>query len=290
MRTTTGAGVLLAIILVVAGTAGADVIIGGQTIPNGPLVMKYVNYDVGALYTVGNGLYVGDANLNALPQTAPTGGRAGEDSWAIFRVESISNANQTVTYYNRYTAAAEITGIVWGEKDTYLNQTGAGSSLTQDIHGVGMHVAFFVDSSKNFDPTLGPSARAADGSYPTVTDGQLIWTFNSVAGWDVSFPGDEFFTTFRPNAGVGDTSANGGMFAGLGSVPLFGTGAWNGDLDPNGVASGVAARLDFTGAVGSDGWMVNSNDPVRLTLVPEPGTMAVLVLGGLALIRRRRRA
>jgi hypothetical protein len=41
--------VLSALVLAVVGPAGASIIIGGQTIFDGPLVIKYVNYDVGSL-------------------------------------------------------------------------------------------------------------------------------------------------------------------------------------------------------------------------------------------------
>jgi hypothetical protein len=263
--------------------------IGGAFVPNGLIVIKYVNYDVGSQYNVSNGLYQGEATLDGLTQTPPPGGLGVEDSWAIFRVESIMDITQTVTYYNRGTAGMEITGILWGERDTYLNQTGSGSTLTQDIHGVGMHVAFFEDAAMNFNPTLGPTARQGNGNYPTVTDGQLIWTFTSVPGWDTTFPADEFFTTFRPNAIVTDTSANGGLLAAKGTVPFFGTGAKNDVLDPSGIAPGVAGRADFTGRVGSNGWQVTSNDPFILRIVPEPATIFVMLAAGLpALLKRRR--
>lgn len=288
MRATTKVVLLAVLVLGVAGTAGAAVI-GGEVIPNGMIVIKYVNYDVGTLYSVPNGLYQGEGNLDSLSQTAPPGGQGIEDSWGIFRVESISDIAGTTTYYNRYTAPKEITGILWGERDTYLDQTGTGATLTQDIHGVGMSAAFFEDAAMNFDPTTGPTARVGN-TYPTATDGQLIWTFNSVTGWDTSFPADEFLTTFRPNATAGDTSANGGMFAATGAVPTWGTGSMNDILDPDGIAPGVAGRSDFTGRVGTNGWQVNSNDPFMVTVIPEPATLSLLALGGMALIRRRQRS
>lgn len=288
MRATTSAVLLAILVLGMAGTAGAAMIIDGNPIPNGPIVIKYVNYDVGTLYGVQNGLYQGEGNLNSLQQTGPKGGQPGEDGWGIFRVESISDITGTISYYNRYTATTEITGILWGQRDTYLDQTGAGATLSQDIHGVGVHAAFFEDAAMNFNPLLGPTVRVGN-AYPTVTDGTPIWTFNSATGWDTSFPADEFFTTFRPNATGGDTSANGGMFAATGAVPTFGTGSMNDLLDPDGIAIGVAGRADFTGRVGTNGWDVNSNDPFIVTVVPEPATLSLLALGGLALIRRRNR-
>lgn len=148
-----------------------------------------------------------------------------------------------------------------------------------------MHAAFYEDAAMNFDPTQGPNARAADGSYPTVTDGNLLFTFDSTPGWDTTYPADEFFTTFRPNATVGDTSANGGMYAVPANVPAFGggtmSGAMNGSLGP-------ISRADFTGMVGTNGWLVNSNDPFVVTIVPEPATVCLLAFEALALIRRRR--
>ena len=287
MRTPTGIALLTVLVLGVAGTAGAAVIIDGVTIPNGPIVINYRNYDVGTRYNVQNGKWTGEGALDGLAQTGPVGGLPNEDSWGIFRVDSITDTTGTIDYYNRWTASTEITGLLWGERDTYLDQTDVAGAVTQDIHGIGMCAAFFEDSTPDFDPTPGPTARVGN-TYPTVTDGQLIWTFNSVPGWDISFPADEFFTTFRPNAAVGDTSANGGMFAATGDTAI-GTGSMNDLLDPDGIAVGVAGRADFTGLVGTLGWDVNSYDPFKVMVIPEPATLALLALGGIVLIRRRRR-
>lgn len=267
-----------ALVLGVVGTARATII---GSIPNGPIVITYVNWDTGTLYGVDNGLYQGEKFLDDQFQIRPDGGMGSEDSWGIFRVDAIYDITQMITYYDRWTSSVEITGIVWGERDTYLNQTEAGSppTLTQDIHGIGVYAAFFEDDTPDFNPRQGPGARLPDGTYPTATDGDLIWTFKSVPGWNTTFPSDEFFTTFRPNATIGDTSANGGMFAALSTVPVFGTGSLNEILDPNGIAPGVAARMDFTGRVGTDGWLVNSNDPVLVTIIPEPVTMLMLSMG-----------
>lgn len=296
LKLLTAVGLLLA----VTGTAGA-INIGGTDIPNGPLVMKFINYDVGVLYHVPDGLYTGESTLNSKSQTGPLNGVAPEDSWGIFKLTDIYNADQSVRYWSEATSTQEVTGIFWGERDTYLDQTRTGgpSTITQEIHGVGLNAAFFLGTPvNNFNFTGGPAATGSraggDPVYPTATDGTLIWTFTSVPGWNSDFPGDEFFTTFRPNlTGPTSTSANGGFFGAATAVPVLGTGIWNNLLNPDAIAPGVAARFDFTGNPGNHNWLVRSNDPVQVDVIPEPVTMLGLFLGVSGLggyIRRRRMA
>lgn len=264
----------------------------------GPVKMKYTNYDVGVMYYPGqNGEWIGQSTLDALPQSPVPGGAPGEDLWFIFRMENITDLTGTIVLWDRTSAAEEITGIGWGEYDTYLRVTNHGLPTESDeIHGRSLYVAFFEDTSKNFDPygqgNPAPVARGTPNpTYPTATDGNLLWTLASVPGWNMNFPDDEFFTTFYPQAGgPGGTTAQGGFFAEAGPVPYWGTGPFNWWLsDPN----GADVKADFSGDIDPrQEWHIISDDPMRTRLnIPEPGTTAFLLLGlaGLGALRYRRR-
>ena len=60
---------------------------------NGPISMKFVNWDVGALYTAGNGEWTGEGTLDGLSQTAPPDGFNGEDSWGVAQLVEIRGIN-----------------------------------------------------------------------------------------------------------------------------------------------------------------------------------------------------
>ena len=272
----------------------------GDYVPGGtPVVFKFVNYDVGTLYSIDPALdpitYSGATTLNGLAQAAPSKALTGEDAWGIFKLTEIDSSNQSHQYWNAATAPEQITGIFWGETDTYIAQTGSGSGLTQDIHGTGMQFAFFTNTTKNFDANsvLGPTARfnvGAQPNYTGVTDGDLWLTGFSIPGWDTAYPSDEFFGTFRPNALPGDFSGNGGAFADLGNVSGWGTGPGNGQIGQ--YAPGIGFRMDFTGNRGFNGWEVQSNDPLKTGTSPELSSSTLMLLGfipmGLGWWRRRK--
>ena len=266
----------------------------------GPLKMKFTNWDTGTLYAVPDNVYVGEGNLDVLPQLPPKGRKGDEDIWGVFRLESMSDPTGTIDLWDRYTADTEITGIFWGARDVYLNQSTGGSGLrSQDIHAVDLSVAFFDDAAKNANPFPGGgivAARTAPGAFDTFTDGTLIWTLNSVPGHDLDFPTHEVFNEFWPDGGPGGLNASGGSFAALGAVDLDGdgnatdVGTLNHMIVKDNIGPGVEFTLDFTGEPDpTQTWLVISDDPIR-TEIPEPGTLAVLGLGaGLVALRRRRR-
>ncbi|MCK4627258.1 MAG: PEP-CTERM sorting domain-containing protein, partial [Phycisphaerae bacterium] len=267
--------------------------------------MKFTNWDTGTLYGVDDGLYETEATLDGLLQVPPPGRQGNEDTWGVFRLDSITDPSGTIDLWNRFTPGTpEITGIFWGARDVYLDQTTTGAGMSQDIHGVGMSMALFEDAANNLDPYPAggiAAARTAPGAFDTFTDGTLIWTMNSVPGHDADFPEHEFFTKFWPDmeAGAGQNAA-GGVFSQMGAVDLDGdgvaddVGSLNWWIIKDNIDDGVDFTFEFTGEPDSnDVWLVISDDPARTAVVPEPITMLGLFLGigGLGgYIRKRRQA
>jgi hypothetical protein len=191
----------------------------------GRIKLNFVNFDDGVNYTITDTAvaYQSEAAIDAIAvQTPPTKAVAGEDGWGIFRLKSIEARIEglldTPTVWAPGATDPEITGMMWGGRDTYLWQTTAGSSVTQYIgqggtgafqdvaaHGapnpIWMALWEDINLVSDWNPTLGPSARTNAGgalpgtvkpSYPGATEdptGSLthtpIWTFYSVPGFEL---------------------------------------------------------------------------------------------------------
>ena len=288
-----------------AATVGLILAIGGaaQAINfdvdyQGPISMKFSNWDVGTLYDVQDGLYEGEAVIDAIAaQLPPEGAIGSEDTWGVFRLASITDPSGTIDLWNRYDGRPEVTGIFWGERDVYLTQTtvviGPDTLLTQEIHGVGMSVAFFEDPSNDFDPfpAAGIAAeRTAPGAFTTVTNGTLIWSMTSIPGHDATFPTHEFFTEFWPDRAAGEINAVGGFFAEIGAVDLDGDGIAGDVGELNDLIVDDLFTFEFTGEPDATGtWIVLSDDPIHTNIIPEPATVGLLILGHVLLLRPKRR-
>jgi hypothetical protein len=257
----------------------------------GPIVVKYINYDVGQLYSTANGTYgraadptrtdaqaIGD--LDALTTVTPASFKLdpAEDAWGIQVATEIWNDTQTVRLWTAAVSPWELTGMFWGVQDTYLDQT---NSTTQEIHSVNFRAAFWVDDSPDFDPTGGPSARTGTASYPTATDGHLFWSMLGLAGAaDSNFPADEFFTTFNPSAAPGAPNVGNGSVAGVYGTNAAGTGGANSVFDSS--LNGADWSVRFTGVSPTGNvasWAVQSNDPLITTAVPTPAAAYAGLLG-----------
>ena len=289
---------------------------------NGPITIHLTNWDEGTLYyNLAQGVVYTDAQLHALPTANPGGGLPyrslgvnaynlvgdpnalnGSDTWGIFKVDQIQNSYSATLWSDGGLGGDQILAIFYGERDTYLKETPLGGGMyTQDIHGKDMHIAFFEKNPSNFSSAPGPGGGTgypSGGIYPTVTDGTLIWTMNSVPGYDIGFPSDEFFDTYTSGAGV--NSSVGHLMADMGSVPLYGTGPLNPMLDTNSIdaflgLSKVDVAISFTASsdptqypdLGS--WLLESKDPMNANIVPEPVTMVLVALGGLGVLFGRKR-
>ena len=291
--------VTVAVVLALAVPAGA-VSLGGYA---GPIKMKFSDLDTGTLYGAGDGTWTGEATLDGLAQTPPPNRFGIEDTWGISRLTVIEDGVGN-TLWDRNTSSSEIVSIFWGERDTYLQQTTTSGNVVQDIHGVGMKIAFWE---------VNPANIALPGAFTTAnrtaedvvtglnTGGTLLWTLNSVAGFDANFPTDEFFGQYSPTGSVfGPFNAQGGMLADLGTVTLFGGGTLTGTQNDMFVPTPVGVadwRIVFTGVVpnaANTGFLVLSDDPIlATTVVPEPLTMIGMLMGAgtvVRYVRKRRQA
>jgi hypothetical protein len=298
----------------------------------GDVKFKFTNYDVGNLYDVNDGRYARaddptltnqeaidamDALTTFTPDIDGDGNPddfkfyGSEDTWGIFVLENMygkdSNGLYSIDLYTRNNASYEITGMFWGEKDTYLRQyldddTDPNSDVIQRIRGVGLQAAFYRDWASSvgftaFDPSPGPSARAGYASYPTATDGELLWTMFSVPGAIASSP-EEFVNEIVAENPPVDVITGGGSFvAELG--PAFTSpdgstsilGGYQGALVDNPFTHDLAFDFDAS-ANGRGLWLVQSDDPVLATATPELSSASLMLLGllpmGLVAWRRRK--
>jgi hypothetical protein len=277
----------VAVILAVAVPASA---IPLSNFAGGPIQIKFTNLDTGTLYNVGagnQGPFVGEATLDGLAQTPPPNRFGIEDSWGIARVSEIDDSLGNVLW-SRVSNNEELVGIFWGERDTYFNQTLINGQTSQEIHGVGQKIAFFsVPGNQviNLPGTFTTANRTAEDvvtGLNTLPGTSLLWTLNTVPGFNDAFPTDEFFTTFfPPGNSFGGLNAFGGMYAQVGTVNLFGGGSILGPDNSRFIGT-PSWRITFTGQLPdptNTGFLVKSNDPINAQVVPEPMTMAGLLLG-----------
>lgn len=239
---------------------------------SGPVTMKYRNWDTGTLYAVADGTYTGEGTLDALPQLPPPSRFGLEDSWAVVELTEIRGASNELLWSGAIPGTPEITGILFGERDTYLSQTTSVAGISQDIHGHGFQIAWFEDANPataigdpagTFTPTAntGTARRTGQASFDGATEGTLLWTLSSIPGFDGNFPSDEFFTTFSPSGGIffGGNNAFGGMWLELDTIWL------NGPDGRPGVAGVDDDGINGIDDIGERGWAGSDDIPLTGT-------------------------
>ncbi|PAW65999.1 MAG: hypothetical protein B9S34_09105 [Opitutia bacterium Tous-C1TDCM] len=228
---------------------------------------------------------------------AQPGSSGPEDSWGIARIISITDLDGGIVW-SEAGKNQQITTFFYGEKDFYVNQLANGF---QQIHGVGLRVDLYLQDKTDpgytaYDPLLGSLGRTGPSTYTSVTDGSLILSTVSAAGFinDAGTLGGlatEFISVF--NASSGGTAQAYLSVTGGTEAARFNTNFYSSTFIPGATADLFSQFTTVISTSASD-WLVRSNDPVTGNFVPVPepstyGMAAAAALVGVVVLRRRAR-
>jgi hypothetical protein len=299
--------------------AGCLVLIVGQAAPaftltgytsGDPLSVHFNGLDVGPVYAYGT--YDTQAACDAATiAAAPKTLLPGEDAWGIANVSNITDPTNTVTYWSAATSPTELTALFVGINDQSARRVAVAGGAYDEITSYSTNFKFFLwegpsTGATAYNPTGGPSARTGLYTYPTVTDGTLLLEASGVNGyWNPLANGgrgawvehkavvDLTYDTLGNVTSV--TGGNGHAFAVVddanGDGTTDGLGFSNGLITTQNPAVMADIQLDWTLTLPESpahGWNLAVQDPVGMRFVPEPATMALLTLGGLGILLRRK--
>jgi hypothetical protein len=312
------------LVVAVSSPASALSLTGYTT--GAPLSFHFNSVDTGPFYALG-GPYTTPAACN-LGQLV--GGKglinpgtglpwiANEDAWGIAKVSNITDPNDNTIVYWTAGPNSELSAMFVGTWDQSVSvaysAAGPGNTydVAQDTYSNNFKVLLFEDATPDYNAVPGPAARNGAFSYPTATDGTLIFeavgvkglsnplnaqlspvehTTTSTLRYDKGpdgIPGTADDTFFKFIKGSGSSYVE---IADANGDSVITGQAWNNNMFDlgGGVKADLYMSWTLTEPVTGSLWDTAAQDPVEGNFVPEPATMALVALGGLGVLLRRKR-
>lgn len=271
-----------------------------------PLSFHFNSVDVGPVYNYG---VATTEALADLMQASPAPGLkiAKEDAWGIAYVSNITNPNNPAQVYWSATSpgqTTELTAMFVGTIDQSVSLVagtpyviGAQTFRDDQLQTFSNNFKFFMweDTAKNYSNAAGPAARTGPFTYPTVSDGTLLLEadgtpaiFNTIGGGVVTH---EAHVTYTYDITVPATPVLWDIKSSSGGSAYAKIADANGDLTTTGLGfvsgkyfGGADIQLSWTLTVPgtpltTPWWDLADQDPAQMRYVPEPVTMATMLLG-----------
>ena len=277
--------VVLLVVLVVAGVSSATVNVpDGATglwrfesaLGDGTATMAAtVGVDMVNSNPPGNGVwYTGpwtDIGTESLPTWLSDNGVSQERSWDYLTVNPSFVANGGGSYVNQYTIMidyAQTSGLTsWNSlfQTNWEGNTSDGDLFTDGAGHIGIGV-------------VGYSTLTYDASKWH----RIVWSIDTDSFFDVYIDGVQFLHG-------GATGIDGRFALYPDRFHLFADESWEDQWGLVGTVATWNRALTAEEIAPMGGWIGDATMPTPLVFVPEPATLSLLALGGIALLRRNRR-